>query len=45
MDKSIHGENLSQPQETDNEQYRVTVTFLTGYNGIFNLTSEKISIP
>ena len=41
MEKSIHEEPLSQPLQTNNKQYKIAVTFLTGYNGIFNLTPEN----
>ena len=37
MDKSTHEEHLSQPLQTNTKQFKVAVTFLTGYNGIFNL--------
>ena len=40
MDKSTHEEHLSQPLETNNEQFKVAVTFLTAYNGIFNIATE-----
>ena len=39
MDKSIHEEHLSQPLQTNNKQYKKGVTFLTGYNGIFNVSN------
>ena len=38
MDKSIHEEYLSQPLQTKNKQFKIAVTFLTGYNGIFIVT-------
>ena len=41
MDKSIHEENLSQPLQTNNKQFKIAVTFLTTYNGIFNITSKN----
>ena len=41
MDKSTHEEHLSQPLQTNNKQFKIAVTFLTGYNGIFYLTSEN----
>ena len=41
MDKSTHEEHLSQPLETNNKQFKIAVTFLTGYNGIFNLTNSN----
>ena len=41
MDKSTHEEHLLQPLQTDNKQFKIAVTFLTGYNGIFNITSKN----
>ena len=41
MDKSTHEEHLSQPLQTNNKQFKVAVTFLTGYNGIFNVTNKN----
>ena len=41
MNKSIHEEHLSQPLQTNNEQFKVAVTFLTAYNGIFNVTNSN----
>ena len=41
MDKSTHEEHLSQPLQTYNKQFKIAVTFLTGYNGIFNVTNEN----
>ena len=40
MDKSIHEEHLFQPLQT-NKQFKIAVTFLTVYNGIFNVTHEN----
>ena len=40
MDKSTHEEHLSQPLQTNHKQFKI-VTFLTGYNGIFNITSKN----
>ena len=42
MDKSTHEEHLSQPLQTNNEQFKMAVTFLTVYKGIFNVTYLKI---
>ena len=42
MDKSTHEEHLSQPLQTNNKQYKIAITFLTGYNGIFNVTNSNI---
>ena len=41
MDKSTHEEHLFQPLQTNNKQYKIAITFLTGYNGIFNVTNEN----
>ena len=41
MDKSSHEEHLSQSLQTNNKQFKMGVTFLTGYNGIFNVTSKN----
>ena len=41
MDKSTHEEHLSQPLQTNNKQYKIAVTFLTGYNGIFDVTKTN----
>ena len=40
MDKSTHEDHLSQPLQTNNKQFKIAVTFLTAYNGIFNVTSS-----
>ena len=41
MDKSMHEEHLSQPLQSNNKQFKIAVTFLTGYNGIFNVTDKN----
>ena len=41
MDKSTHKEHLSQPLQTKNKQFKIAVTFLSAYNGIFNVTNEN----
>ena len=41
MEKSTHEEHLSQPLQTNNKQSKIAVTFLTGYNGIFNVTDKN----
>ena len=41
-DTSTHEEHLSQPPKTNNKQFKVAVTFLTGFNGIFLATSKNI---
>ena len=39
MDKPNQEQYPSQPLQTNNKQYKIAVTFLTGYNGIFNITT------
>ena len=41
MDKSTHEEHLFQPLQTINKQFKIAVTFLTGYNSIINVTNEN----
>ena len=41
MDKSTHEEHLFQPLQKNNKQFKIAVTFLTGYKGIFNLTNSN----
>ena len=41
MDKSTHEEHLSQPLQTNNKQFKIAVTFLSAYNGIFNVTNRN----
>ena len=42
MDKSTHEEHLSQPLQTNKKQFKIAVTFLYGYNSIFNVTNKNI---
>ena len=42
MDKYTHEEHLYQPLQTNKKQFIIAVTFLTGYNGIFNVTNLNI---
>ena len=41
MDKSTHEEHLSQTLQTNIKQFKIAVTFLTDYNGIFNVTNSN----
>ena len=41
LDKSTHEEHLFQPLQTNNKQFKRAVTFLNGYNGIFNVTNSN----
>ena len=45
MHASAHEEHLSQLLERNNNQFKVAITFLTGYRGIFNVenSNNKIS--
>ena len=42
MDISTHEDHLSHPLQTINKQYKLVVTFPTGYNGTFNDTEKNI---
>ena len=42
MDKSTHEEHLSQSLHTNKKHFEIAVTFLTGYNSIFNVTNSSI---
>ena len=42
MDKSTHEEHLSEPFQTDKKQFKIAVTFLTGYDGIFSVINSNI---
>ena len=41
MDKSTHEEHLSQPFQTNNKQFYLAVTFLTGYNWYFQCYKQE----
>ena len=41
MDKSIHEEHLFQPFQTNIKQFKIAVTYLSAYNGIFNVTNRN----
>ena len=41
MDKSIHGEHLSHPLQTNNKQFKIAITFLSAYNGYFQCYQFK----
>ena len=41
MDKSTHEEHLSQPLHSNNKQFKIGVTFLSGYNGIFIVSNSN----
>ena len=41
IDKSTHADHLYQPLQTNNKQFKIAVIFLTGYNGIFNVSDSN----
>ena len=41
MDKSTDEEQVSQPLQPTKKQHKIAITFLTGYNGIFNVTNSN----
>ena len=41
MDKSTHEEHLFQPLQTNNKQFKIAITFLSAYNGIYNVTNSN----
>ena len=41
MDKSIHEGHLFQPLQTNNKQFKIAITFSTGYSGISNVIGKK----
>ena len=41
MNKSTHEEHLFQPLQTYNKQFKIAITFLSAYNGIFNVTNSN----
>ena len=41
MDKSTHTEHLYEPLQTNNKQFEIAVTFLSVYNGMFNITIKN----
>ena len=41
LDKSFHEEHLSLPVKTNNKHFKIAITFLTGYNGVFNVTNSN----
>ena len=41
MDKSAHEEHLFEPLQTNNKRFQIAITFLSAYNGIFNVTNKN----
>ena len=42
MGKPTHEEHLSQPFQTKIKQFKIAVTFVSAYNGIFKVTNTNI---
>ena len=43
LDKSTHEEHLSQPLQSNTKHFKIAITFLTGYNGIFSVRKSNIN--
>ena len=41
MDKSTHEKHRTQPLQINNRQFEIAATFLSGYNGLFNVTNRN----
>ena len=41
MDKNTHEDHLFHPLQTNNKQFKMAVTFLSAFNGIFNVTNSN----
>ena len=41
LNKSTHEAHLSQPLHTNSKRFKIAVTFVTDYNGIFNVTNSN----
>ena len=41
MNESTHEEHLFQPLQTNNKKFKIAITFLSAYNGIFNVTNSN----
>ena len=41
MDKFTHEEHIQQSLQTNNKQFKIAVTFLIDYTGIFNVTDKN----
>ena len=44
MDESTHEDHSPQPLQTNIKQFKTAITFLTGYNGIFNVTDSDMKL-
>ena len=43
MDESMQGEKLSHPFRNNKKQFKIAVTFLTGYIGTFKITEKTMN--
>ena len=41
MNKSAHEKHLSRTLQTNNKQFKLAITFLSGYKGTFNVTNTN----
>ena len=41
LDKSTHEKHLFHPLQTNNKQFKRAITFLSAYNGIFNVSNSN----
>ena len=41
MDKSTHEQHLFQPLQTNDKQFKIAITFLSAYNGMFNVANRN----
>ena len=41
MERSTHEEHLFQSLQTNNKQFKIAITFLSAYNGLFNVTDKN----
>ena len=41
MDKSTHEEHLCQPLQTNDKHFKIAVSFLSAYNGVFTVTDSN----
>ena len=44
LDKSTHEDHLYQPRQTNSSELKIAVTFLSAYNGVFNVTNTNKKI-
>ena len=44
VDKSTQEDKLSQPLQTNDKQFKLAVGLVTGFNDVYNFTSQKRKI-